>query len=666
MYKSFRRVLFTGIVLSPIGFGSVLAGTSTIPYHVPLNPPRAHYSIECAISFDSARISGAENIRLKNTDSRPLSHFAFNWQIGPGQTFSITADEKPVEIINDMSRSEISSPIMVRLGQPLEPGEEMTFAVSYTDTFTVDSGETEFLFHVWFPRISWGVPHQDDFDVRLSAPDGWTVATSGVFDPQSGYYHADGVRIFKIYFGKDMLVSERSAGDVLIQAVHTEKGRPCVELILETAVNVINFYRDRFGFYPGKSLSIIPGMDYPAGGYPTATNLIIIHGQERKDEAEDLHWKWITAHEIGHQYWFEYVMPQNRYEIGWLCIGLGIYVDREYTRAAGLARDKHLGFLGQYCGGAREGIDTRADVYGEHVDDLDFDYNNIVIHGKGFSIISTLDRLLGAETFDRIHSRCLAEFGGRRITDHEFQTVCEEESGQDLDWFFDQWVRTARYPAYEIISSDTGAIGGKVLSIAKVEKMGTLMMPVPVTAYFADGTSQTKFISGLLDVELVKFESDSPLREAVLNADSLMAIVLPPPSEEEIDIRKKLTRFPAHAEMAEIPQLIDRALEIDIRQTLFWGRLGRRLFEWQMYEEALKVFKRRQALLEDLESPWVMSACGWQGMILDLLGRRDEAIGAYQKALETGAERDFAYSGDPVTINIEWLKERLIAPYERQ
>ena len=43
--------------------------------------------------------------------------------------------------------------------------------------------------------------------------------------------------------------------------------------------------------------------------------------------------------------------------------------------------------------------------------------------------------------------------------------------------------------------------------------------------------------------------------------------------------------------------------------------------------------------------------------------QRDEAIAAYQKALETETHRDFAYTGDPVTISHGWIQDRLTEPY---
>jgi hypothetical protein len=57
-------------------------------------------------------------------------------------------------------------------------------------------------------------------------------------------------------------------------------------------------------------------------------------------------------------------------QIGSLMIGLGIYVDREYTRYSGLAPDKHIGLMARYIDGIREGIDRRADVNSDYLDDI--------------------------------------------------------------------------------------------------------------------------------------------------------------------------------------------------------------------------------------------------------------------------------------------------------
>lgn len=652
-------------------FGIVSAAaqdTPEIPFIVPLDPPPAHYTIDCRIGIDSAvvAVNGSETVRLTNTSPRSLRYLAVAWEVDSTRTIQISIDGTPVTIPADTAGVGVPSPLVIELPSTLDQGETTTLSLDFSRTFIYDEEVTEFLSSTWFPRIIWGVQTQDNFDVRLTVPPGYALATSGRFDTTTGMYHADGVRQFGIYLASGMNAMEATAGDVLIRTLYPVKGADLARLLTETAADVVDFNRRRFGLYPSRQLSIIPGMDYPAGGYPVATSMVVIHGMEQMAERDTLHWRWITAHEIGHQYWFEYVMPELPDAIGWLMIGLGIYVDREYTRARGLSLQKHRGFLGRYLDGVYEGLDTRADVHTDYWEEIDFDFNNIVIHGKGFSIISALECVLGDELFDRIHARCLREYAGKRMGDDDFKRVCEEEYGQNLDWFFDQWVRSTRYLSYQITAQDCQRSGDEYLTEVRVACLGTMKMPIPVAAFFEDGSSQVKVTDRLRDMNIIRFTSASPLLEGRLDPDSELAIADPPPSPEELEIRRKLRSLPDPSVIDELPQLTARILEMDITETSFWGRLGRKLYSWRRYEEALQVFQRRTGMLEELDSEWAASAYCWQGHLLDLLGRRKEAVAAYQKALDINTDQDFAYDGDPVTINRQWIEERLKTPYTRE
>jgi len=251
------------------------------------------------------------------------------------------------------------------------------------------------------------------------------------------------------------------------------------------------------------------------------------------------------------------------------------------------------------------------------------------------------------------------------MTAHDFQSVCEEESGQDLDWFFDQWVRSSRFLSYEITSRECTPSGDGYRTEIQVARRGTLDMPVPVTVFFADGTEQTARTGRRRAISTLHFDSAAPLTDAVIDAGGELAVVVPPPSLEEAELRRKLSSLPSAADIAALPAMTERALAMDIGQTLFWGQLGRKLYGWELYEESLAVFQRRSALLEEMQSEWVVSAYGWQGLLLDLLGRREEALAIYRKALEHEVDREFAYDGDPVTIQRAWLQERLETPFTR-
>jgi tetratricopeptide (TPR) repeat protein len=83
-------------------------------------------------------------------------------------------------------------------------------------------------------------------------------------------------------------------------------------------------------------------------------------------------------------------------------------------------------------------------------------------------------------------------------------------------------------------------------------------------------------------------------------------------------------------------------------------RLGFALYDEKMYEEAVKVFKAGGNLM-------------WQGHVLDLLGRRAEAIACYQKALDTGAglRRTHTYSQYGVAESQEYIQPFLEKPFAR-
>ena len=633
---------------------------------VPLDPPRGLYTIDGTVRFESgaAVVSGVEEIVLTNNSPQPLTRLAFDWSPGPQHAMEVSVGGIPARLLSHGADNE-ESLVLVTLPESIGSGQELRVSVRFESTYTIEPKENKHLWTSWFPRIDWGVRTQDDFVLRIDYPSEYAFASSARHDPASDTWRARGVERFGLFLMRDAEVLEQQVGDVGVRVVHTPDGLDAARLIMATAVDVVRFYRERFGFYPSDHIDIIPGEEEPMGGYPAATSLVVIHGMERMSERPELHWRWITAHELGHQYWLEHVMSDSRQQWGWLMIGLGIWVDREYVRDRGYAPDKHVELLGRYTDGVREGLDTRADLHDDYQETVSFDFNNVVVHGKGFAIISALDFLLGDGVFDRIHSRSLQQFGGRVMTAHDFQSVCEEESGQDLDWFFDQWVRSSRFLSYEITSRESAPSGDGYRTEIQVARRGTLDMPVPVTVSFADGTEQTARTDRRRAISTLRFDSAAPLTDAVIDAEGELAMVVPPPRLEEIELRRKLSNLPSTADIAALPAMLERALAMDIRHSLFWGQLGRKLYDWKLYEESLAVFQRRAALLEEMQSEWVVSAYGWQGLLLDLLGRREEALAIYRKALEHEVDREFAYDGDPVTIQRAWLQERLETPFTR-
>ncbi|MFC1614536.1 M1 family aminopeptidase [Gemmatimonadota bacterium] len=598
---------------------------------------------------------------MKNTASGSIHRLALDWSLNDYQTLEITIQGKPVQIIGAAGIKRLQSPLLFELPEVLPPGKDLEIILSFSMSASLKKvGKARVT--GWYPRLWWEFQNHDDYEVKIDIPSGWFIAPSGSLDPETGFYHARDVRTFGFFVGKGYQVMEDQAGETLVRCVYNERSRECAQLLLETAVDVINFYREHFGFYPHNVLTIVPGDERSVGGSPIATNLVEVHSQERMSELPELHWRWITAHEIGHQYWGEYILEKD--SPGWLWIGLGIYADREYVQARNLGLEKHQNLMSRYLNGVRRHLDTTVDITPEKLKKTKFDFNNVVIHGKGYSIISALACFLGKETFDRIYKRCLKEYAGRQLGADEFQAVCEEECGKDLDWFFYQWLRTNRHLYYKVSSQECTEQNGRYISKVVVDCPGTLKMPVPVEACFEDGTCQREFTDRFLDVNTLFFESTSPLKEGRVDPDNELAMVLPTPSTEEKLIRK-LTQIPWVGGGKKALALFNEAQENKPANADFWGDLGVKLFDGEYYQEALQAFALAE-LLADHNSLLRFKSLAWEGHILDILGRRQEAIAKYREALNKDTGGYARHDQYGMTIDRKWINKRLKEPFQRK
>jgi tetratricopeptide (TPR) repeat protein len=631
-------------------------------YWVPREPPKAQYEIEFSIDPQQGHSEGKENIRFKNTTNRSINCLAIKWQPIKEQNLEITIEDKPISFVRE-SGSEIT---IIELLEAIAPNEGINIEVKFSASQPGGMDRDVLPLTYWYPRIWWGFETRDDFDVKVNAPKTYKIATSGILNKTTGYYQAKSIRSFGIILLKDADVFEAKAQDVIVKCYYRSNEKKCAELLLDTAVDAINFYWERFGFYPNSSLTIIPGADRPMGGYPVATNIVSIHGMARMDEMPKLHWQWIAAHEVGHQYWLEYVLSKDPVDdIGWLMIGLGIYADREYVRAKGLGMDKHRGLMERYISGVREGNDTTVNVSEEEATKIKFDFNNVVIHGKGYCIISALDCLLGQDVFDRAYRRCLKEYGGRRLGVQDFQAVCEAESGQDLEWFFEQWLNSNKDLSYEITSKKCERNGDVFVSEIEVKRQGDLCMPVPVKATFEDGSKQVKFTNRLLDTNTVRFESQTALKEARLDPDNALALIVPPPQLTEQQLSQQIRQLSWTDSGKQAHEIFEKTKDVKLPRIDDWFKLGLVLYDGQYYNESLKAWQ----MVENLSGKGTMDyyiAKVWKGHNYDLLGQRDKAIECYEVALKCEQEGDWQrHDQYRMVINQNWVKQRLETPFER-
>jgi aminopeptidase N len=254
--------------------------------------------------------------------------------------------------------------------------------------------------------------------------------------------------------------------------------------------DVLAFYSERIGPYAYEKLANIQSNSV-GGGMEAAS--AILYGDDSVTGTRSIRWRNVVIHEIAHQ-WFGNAVTEYDWDDVWLSEGFATYftllfIEHAYGRdefVAGLqqARDRVLAFY-----------ETSPDYRIVH-DNLD-DMRTVttgMTYQKGAWVLHMLRNRVGTETFWRgIRLYYERHFNGHATTD-DFREVMEEVSGQELGWFFQQWLYQGRNPALEITWSHDAAAGELELSVEQVQGGGALFrFPLTVEVVEA-GTSRSETV----------------------------------------------------------------------------------------------------------------------------------------------------------------------------
>ena len=128
----------------------------------------------------------------------------------------------------------------------------------------------------------------------------------------------------------------------------------------------------------------------------------------------------------------------------------------------------------------------------------------------------------------------------------------------------------------------------------------------------------------------------------------------------EFALRRKIDRLDAYSPGGKELKLFEEAKAVGPRIPGLWFKLGFALYIGRNYEGALDAFRHEQEVTQ--KGIKAFEAVAWQGHMLDLLDRREEALKAYNEALELDVGRRI---GGTIKVDRAWVQERLQAPYDQ-
>jgi len=194
-------------------------------------------------------------------------------------------------------------------------------------------------------------------------------------------------------------------------------------------------------------------------------------------------WLYVSVHELAHM-WFADMITCQTWNHGWLNEGFASYAEALFAEYKFNSYQEYMSEFEFYQGGT---------VFMEDVSNP-FTVFQPIIYNKGAYVLHMLRGVLGDSLFfDAIYNYATNDsFIYKHSITEDFQTICEETSGVELDYFFEQWIYDERYPRYSynfLYDEPTGTLEFEIDQIQEIlgwREVFTMPMEVKIT--FWDGT----------------------------------------------------------------------------------------------------------------------------------------------------------------------------------
>jgi len=281
------------------------------------------------------------------------------------------------------------------------------------------------------------------------------------------------------------------------------------------AADIMRYYQSLVGDSPYPSFTIalvenaLPGGHSPA--YFAQLNQPLPNSPLtwRNDPAAfDNFPEFFMAHEIAHQWWGHGVGWQN-YHDQWLSEGFAQYFAALYANKF-RGDDVFQGVLKRMRRWAINESDQGSVHLGYRVGHIKNDGRafRAVIYNKAAMVLHMLRLMLGDDVFFNGVRRFYLSSRFRKVGSEDFRFAMQEESGRDLERFFERWIYNAALPQITFSSRLEAAASGQV-AVLRFEQTTPEIFDLPalVTLLYADG--RTKEVTVVLNDRIVE------VREAV-------------------------------------------------------------------------------------------------------------------------------------------------------
>ncbi|MGH9493650.1 MAG: M1 family aminopeptidase [Candidatus Sulfotelmatobacter sp.] len=401
-----------------------------------------------------------------------------------------------------------------------------------------------------------------------------------------------------------------------------------------TAVQEFTYFLTLFGLPPSQKLNVveIPGDTVP---YIWAPEIV---GLATPSITEKTNYR-LLADGIAHQWWGVSVSPATK-DDWWLSDGFARYSEALYVEnaagAAGLeeaVKDMSVGALAYDTVPLSSA--SKLDLYSPEFQSLSTD--------KGGMILHMLRGVLGEDKFNKTMRDFAGQYAGKSATTDDFRAIAEKHYGEQLTWFFSQWLDSTGAPEFKL-KYTTYRLGGAAAQNPKEEKIpgfrvtGEIsqdldLFRMPVTLRIdTDGKTESKRIEVVGTNSPFSIETFGRPRRISIDPDHQVLT-----NSSDVKLRASILRGQALQQQGDLSAALsefNKALDLNKNSSLAHYRVAEVFFIQRNYQSSANAY--RESINGDGEPHWTEVWSHLQlGKIFDITGQRERAVNEYRQAAQT-------------------------------
>lgn len=314
----------------------------------------------------------------------------------------------------------------------------------------------------WFPTIDNPTEKMTD-EIYMTVDDKYTTLSNGLLTDSKK--NADGTRtdhwvmnlphapyLVMMGIGEFKKVTDEPWNGKEVSYYVEKEYEPHAKAIFGKTKKMIEFYSNRLGVaYPWQKYAQIVVRDYVSGAMENTS--ATLHGdfvcyQTTREMIDGAKGESTIAHELFHQWFGDLASCESWSNLtlneSFATYGEYLWEEFEYGRDA--ADDHHAGSrFGYFAQSNQKQVDLVRFDYAEREDMFDaFSYN------KGGQILHMLRKYVGDDAFFASLKVYLEKNKFKTAEAHDLRLAFEEVTGEDLNWFFNQWYYAKGHPELNI------------------------------------------------------------------------------------------------------------------------------------------------------------------------------------------------------------------------